>query len=101
MTRKFDITDARGGAALPVRVVTQAESTELVGVQDDGVLRIRLMASPASDPAANAELLGFIAGLLDVPERNLDIVAGANSREKIVSVVGLTVEEVEERLHVT
>jgi uncharacterized protein YggU (UPF0235/DUF167 family) len=101
MTRKFDITDARGGAALPVRVVTQAERTELMGVQDDGVLRIRLMASPASAPAANAELLGFIAGLLDVPERSLDIVAGASGREKIVSVVGLTVEEVEERLHVT
>lgn len=101
MTRKFDITDARGGAALPVRVVTQAARTELVGVQDDGVLRVRLMASPAGAPAANAELVGFLAMLLGVSERSLDVVAGANGREKIVSVVGLTVDEVEERLHVT
>ena len=53
MSRRFEITDARGGAALTVRVVTQAERTEIAGVQDDGVLKIRLIASPAGAPAAN------------------------------------------------
>lgn len=93
--RKFEITDARGGAALNIRVVTQAEQTEIVGVQDDGVLKVRLMASPAGDPAANQELIEFLALRLGVAPDQLEIVAGASGREKIVSVEGLTSAQVE------
>jgi uncharacterized protein (TIGR00251 family) len=99
MDRKYEITDARGGAAISVRVVTQAERTELAGVQDDGALKIRLKASPASDPAANRELVEFLAAALGVPVGHLDIVAGANGRDKIVSIEGLTVDQVEAILH--
>ena len=64
--RKFEITDARGGAALGVRVVTRANETELVGRNEDNTLKIRLKATPAGDPAANKELIEFLAGKLDV-----------------------------------
>ncbi len=93
--RRFEITDARGGAALNIRVVTQAEKTEIVGVQDDGVLKVRLMASPAGDPAANQELIDFLAARLDIPTTALEIVAGASGREKIVSIEGVTIDQVE------
>jgi uncharacterized protein (TIGR00251 family) len=93
--RRFEITDARGGAALNVRVVTQAERTEIVGVQEDGVLKIRLMASPAGDPSANKELIEFLAAQLGVPVRNIEIVAGATGREKIISIEGVTSDQVE------
>ncbi len=99
MSRRFEITDARGGAALTVRVVTQAERTEIAGVQDDGVLKIRLMASPAGTPAANQELVDFLAGQLGVPAQNVAVVAGENGREKIVSIEGLSVDQVEAILH--
>ena len=74
--RRFEITDARGGAALNIRVVTQAEKTEIVGVQDDGVLKVRLMASPAGDPAANKELMDFLAARLNISTTALEIVGG-------------------------
>jgi uncharacterized protein (TIGR00251 family) len=93
--RRFEITDARGGAALNVRVVTQAERTEIVGVQEDGVLKIRLMASPAGDPSANQELIEFLADQLGVPVENIEIVAGATGREKIISIEGVTSDQVE------
>ncbi len=93
--RRFEITDARGGAALNIRVVTQAERTEIVGVQDDGVLKVRLMASPAGDPAANQELIDFLAARLNISTTALEIVAGASGREKIVSIEGVTIEQVE------
>ncbi len=93
--RRFEITDARGGAALNIRVVTQAEKTEIVGVQDDGVLKVRLMASPAGDPAANQELIDFLAARLGIPTKALEIVAGASGREKIVSIEGVTIDQVE------
>lgn len=93
--RKFQITDARGGAALNIRVVTQAEKTEIAGVQDDGVLKIRLMASPAGSPAANKELIEFLAAQLGVSTDHIEVVAGETGREKIVSVEGLSAEQVE------
>ena len=93
--RKFEITDARGGAALNIRVVTQADRTEIVGIQEDGVLKIRLMASPAGDPAANRELIEFLAARLGVSTDHFEIVAGANGREKIVSVEGVSSAQVE------
>ncbi len=96
--RKFEITDARGGAALTIRVVTQAERTEIVGVQEDGVLKIRLVASPAGDPAANRELVEFLAQQLKLPTDHIEIVAGNSGREKIVSIEGMNTHEVEQIL---
>lgn len=98
LNRKFEITDARGGAALTIRVVTQAQQTELAGIQEDGVLKVRLVNSPAGDPAANQELLEFLATQLGTTLDHLEIVAGSGGREKIVSVEGMTSAEVEERL---
>jgi uncharacterized protein (TIGR00251 family) len=99
LDRKFEITDARGGAALTIRVVTQAERTEIAGVQDDGVLKIRLMSSPAGAPAANQELIAFIAGMLQVDAAQVAIVAGENGREKIVSIEGVSIAQVEAIFH--
>jgi uncharacterized protein YggU (UPF0235/DUF167 family) len=96
--RKFEITDARGGAAFTVRVVTRAEATELVGTQEDGTLKIRLVSSPAGDPATNQELVNFLASELGVPTNRIEIVAGANGREKIISVEGISTADVEAKL---
>lgn len=96
--RKFEITDARRGAAINVRVVTQAEKTELAGIQD-GAVKVRLTAESAGDAAANIELLEFLAARLDVEITQLEIVAGANGREKIVSIEGLSSAQVEEMLN--
>ncbi|MBL8160612.1 MAG: DUF167 domain-containing protein [Anaerolineae bacterium] len=99
--RKFEITDARGGAAFAVRVVTRAAASEIVGTLEDGplkVLKIRLMASPAGDPAANDELLTLLAEKLQVDKSRIEIVAGAGSREKMISVEGITTAQVEKLL---
>jgi hypothetical protein len=98
LNRKFEITDARGGSALTIRVVTQAQQTELAGIQEDGSLKVRLVNSPAGDPAANRELLEFLAERLGTTLDHLEIVAGASGREKIVSIEGMTSAEVEQRL---
>jgi uncharacterized protein YggU (UPF0235/DUF167 family) len=98
MDRKFKITDAKGGAAFTVRVVTRSASTQLVGLQEDGTLKIRLMANAAGDNTANEELVDFLADELGVPVDHIEIVAGLNGRDKLVSVEGITTELVENRL---
>lgn len=95
LDREFRITDAKGGIAFTVRVVTKATATEFAGVQEDGTLKIRLVASPAGDPAANQELVDFLAKQFNVSPKRIEIVAGQNGREKLVSVEGLSTGDVE------
>ncbi|HEX2620228.1 MAG TPA: DUF167 domain-containing protein, partial [Phototrophicaceae bacterium] len=98
MSRKFEITDAKGGAAFTVRVVTRATQTELAGLQEDGILKVRLVNSPAGDPKANEELVNFLASQLGVARGKIEIVAGAEGRDKLISVEGITTFDVETRL---
>jgi uncharacterized protein len=95
LNRKFEITDAKGGAAFTVRVVTRAESTEMAGVHEDGMLKVRLTASSAGDPAANEELIGFLASQFGVAVNQIEIVAGLNAREKLITVEGISTADVE------
>lgn len=95
--RDFNITDARSGAALTVRIVPKASRTEIVGIEDDGTLKIRLTAPPV-EGQANEELLAFLAQLLDIGTEQLEIVAGYNTREKLISVFDLNTAQVDERI---
>ena len=97
MNRKFEITDAKRGAAFTVRVVTRAQRDEIVGIQEDRTIKIRLTASPA-DGQANDALISFLAKRLNVAESQIEIVAGKEKRDKWVSVEGITTSDVEERL---
>lgn len=96
--RKFEITDARGGAAMGVRVVTRATETEVAGRLGDGTIKIRLKASPAGSDEANDELVNFLATLLDADLEKIEVVAGESSRDKILSIEGMTTRQVEEKL---
>jgi uncharacterized protein YggU (UPF0235/DUF167 family) len=98
--RNFEITDAKGGAAFTVRVVTRAEETEVAGIQEDGTLKIRLMSQSAGDAAANEELVNFLAERLGVDAKKIEIVVGQNAREKLLSVEGVTTADIETRLGV-
>ncbi len=90
--------DGRQGAALTVRVIPRASKTEIADILDDGTVRIRVTAPP-TEGQANRVLVDFLAEVLDVAASNIEIVAGQNRRDKIVAIVGLTPQEVEERLY--
>ncbi len=59
----------------------------------DGVLTARVSAPPV-DGAANQALLRLIAAELDVPRRDVRLVAGAGGRSKLIAVDGVTPERV-------
>jgi uncharacterized protein len=59
----------------------------------DGVLRLRVTA-PAVEGAANSALLALLADELGVARRDVRIVAGAASRQKLVVVDGVDEEAV-------
>jgi uncharacterized protein len=73
-----------------------ARRSEVAGVAD-GRLRLKL-AAPAHEGKANAELVRFLAGVLEVPKSAVTLSAGAGARRKLVRVQGITEEEARRRL---
>jgi uncharacterized protein (TIGR00251 family) len=70
-----------------VYVQPRAARTQVAGMHD-GCVKVRLAAPPV-DGAANAELIAFVAGKLDVPKSRVHLVAGETSRRKTLSVDGV------------
>ena len=92
------ISDGPDGAVIDVKVIPRAGRTELVGTRHEALL-IRLAAPPV-EGAANEELLAFLARLLDLPKRNIILVAGERSRHKKIKVIGTTAARVREKIAV-
>jgi uncharacterized protein len=95
--RRFRFHDGRLGAAITVHVTPRARKNELTGIYPDGTLRVRLTALPV-EGAANKALLELLAHVLTVRAGDMEIIAGEKSKDKIVSVVGLNPQTVEDRL---
>ncbi len=94
--RKFRLHDGRRGAALAVRVTPRASRNEITEIQPDGTVKVRLMAAPEEE--ANESLVTFLSGVLGVPPGKIEIVAGQSGRDKLLSVLDIEKDEVQQRL---
>ena len=74
------------GTVVRLRVVAGARRTELAGVAGQA-LRVRVAAPPAQG-RANAAVLGYLAALVGLRARDLEITAGERARDKLVLVRG-------------
>ena len=83
---------------LRVRVQPRASKTEITGLDETGVVRIRLKAPPV-DGAANKELLKFLGKhVLGLPPSSLRITSGQSSRDKSIEVPGMTEDQIRQLL---
>jgi uncharacterized protein len=73
--------------------LTPRSASERVEDVIDGVLRVRVMA-PAVEGAANVALVRVLADELGIARRNVRIVAGASSRQKLVVIDGVDAEAI-------
>ncbi|MEA2632163.1 MAG: uncharacterized protein QOE66_2382 [Chloroflexota bacterium] len=73
--------------------VTPRSAVERVEDPVDGVLKVRIMA-PAVEGAANASLIRLLADELGIARRDVRIVAGASSRQKLVVIEGVDPEAI-------
>ncbi|MGE5753742.1 MAG: DUF167 domain-containing protein [Deltaproteobacteria bacterium] len=83
-------------ATLTVHVVPRSSKEEVAGLVE-GAVRVRLTA-PAVENRANEALVRFLSRVLDVPRRQVEVVAGQRGRRKIVRIHGATKKEVYRRL---
>lgn len=71
---------------LTLHIQPGAKRSELAGLHGEA-LKIRLAAPPV-EGRANEALLKFIAGLFDVPVRQVELKQGGQSRHKVVAITG-------------
>jgi len=96
-SKKHRLHHGEKGSALAVRVIPRSSRNEIAEIMNDGTIKIRLTAPPV-EGKANQALVEFLSEVLEVPRTKIDIVAGANSREKLISILDLDAATVQERI---
>jgi uncharacterized protein (TIGR00251 family) len=94
--RAFVVSAHPLGSALSVVVAPRSGKSSIEQLAD-GAIQVRVTA-PSVDGAANAALLRFLSDELDIPRSRFEIIAGASSRRKRITIAGLTPDELETRL---
>lgn len=84
-------------ARLVVRVVPRSRRNCIEWENGNEMLKVRLTAPPV-DGAANEALIALLADALHLPRRSITITRGAASRQKVVEVEGVTIDEVMRQL---
>jgi uncharacterized protein (TIGR00251 family) len=79
------------GILLRLYVQPRAKRTQIAGVHGDA-MKLRVAAPPV-DGAANEAILAFLAEVFGVPQRAVTLRSGDTSRQKVVEVRGVTVEQ--------
>ena len=86
------LNSTKDGCVITVKATPRAAKSEIAGADPDW-LRVRVKAPPV-DGKANAALIDLFADVLNVPKRNVSVVAGHAARLKRVRVDGVTTESV-------
>lgn len=95
--RQFRLHNGQIGAALAVRITPRSRKNEIVEILNDGTVKIRLTAPPV-EGKANDALIAFLSDVIGVPPSQIDIIAGATGREKLVSILNLDATTVHQRI---
>jgi uncharacterized protein len=82
-----------GRVTFAVRVQPRASKSGVAG-ELDGVLKIRLAAPPV-EGRANEELIRVLAELFEAPRQRIAILSGQTSKNKVVIISGISVDEAE------
>lgn len=82
----------RDACLLILHVQPGAKRTEVAGEHGDA-LKVRLAAPPV-EGRANQALIGYLAGALRIPKRQVTLVSGEASREKRVRIEGTDAAEI-------
>lgn len=69
-------------ARLSVRVTPRASRDSVEGFDPEGVLRVRVTAPPA-EGEANAAVTKLLSRTLGIPSRDVVLVSGGTSRQKV------------------
>ena len=81
-----------------MRVQARARKNEISEILDDGTIKIRLIA-PALEGKANHALIEFLSKVLHVKTSSIEIVGGLRSKDKLISITNVSVDQIERAIH--
>lgn len=93
--KKIRFHDAKAGSAITVSLRLNAKANKIEKVLPDGTLQLA-MVNPPSDSAVDSALLNYLSELFNVPFDRFEIIAGKNSTKKLISIIGVSVDEVQQ-----
>ena len=95
---RYRFHDSKTGGALHIRVQPGSRKNEIVEILADGTIKIRISA-PALEGKANHALIEFLSQLLKVKQSSIEIVAGLRTKDKLVSITNITIDQIESVIH--
>lgn len=96
--RQFHFHNGKSGAAITVQIALQARRNEVNEILPDGTIVVHLTASTGPDDNINQSLVQFLAEILRVKITQLDLVAGVSGNDKLITILDLDKEAVNERI---
>ena len=70
---------------LSLKVIPKSSKNEVIGVLDDGALKVKVTATPEKGKA-NAAVCELLAEEFGVPKRNVTVISGETARTKTVAI---------------
>ena len=96
MSDQLVLKDTHLGVVVGIKVAPGSSRTAIAGIHD-GSLKVKV-AAPPEKGKANKELTEFLAKTFDLNKSNVTVVAGRHSRDKQVTLEGLTESEFRQSL---
>jgi uncharacterized protein (TIGR00251 family) len=92
----IELNEQGGGTVFRVRVLPGAMRSRVVG-EYGGALKVSVVAPPERGKA-NRALCDLLAEVLGVTRRQVEVIAGEVSRDKLVRVNGIILTEMRKRM---
>jgi hypothetical protein len=92
----FQVKELKKGLTFEIQVTPHASRAEITGLQD-GALKLKVTAQPVKG-AANIACVKLLSKALKLRRSQLEILAGAKSRGKIVLVKDISKKDLEEKI---
>ena len=88
---------SQGGVILNLHIQPRASKNEIIGTHGETALKVRL-TSPPVEGAANSACIEFLADILGIRKKQIEIASGKKSRIKQIRITGCSLEEVEDKM---
>ncbi|MGS0764753.1 DUF167 domain-containing protein [Syntrophomonas curvata] len=87
----LNIQETDNGIRVEIKVQPRSSRNQIAGEQD-GALKVKLTAPPV-EGEANQALIDFLARFLKLPRKNIILLRGETSRNKLIEIRAMAKEE--------
>jgi uncharacterized protein YggU (UPF0235/DUF167 family) len=91
--REFNFHNGQKGSALAIRITSKEGDKKIAKVLRDGTVVVNL-EKDTEDP--NKEIVKLLAEVLGISQKRFDIIAGRDGNEKLLSILDIDPEKVQE-----